>query len=179
MTEYTTAPVRVERDRNAPINTLAIVGFILAFFVTVAAIVLGFIALAQIKQTGERGRGLALAAVILGFVFSVFWIVATLALIAIPVFLGSNQAAEDAVTETDLANAKVVMLTYAADNNGIDPADVDTLEGAGFKPSGGTVNLRLVGGGAGGIFCIEGLSRAGNAFHVSQSAGVESGLCAG
>ena len=49
-------------------NTLAIVGFILAFFVSVVGIILGFIALSQIKRTGEQGRGLALAAIIIGFV---------------------------------------------------------------------------------------------------------------
>jgi peptidyl-prolyl cis-trans isomerase B (cyclophilin B) len=60
-------------------NILAIVGFILTFFVSIAGIILGFIALSQIKRTGEKGHGLALWAVILGFVFIVlgiiFWIV--------------------------------------------------------------------------------------------------------
>ncbi|MFI5061654.1 MAG: DUF4190 domain-containing protein [Actinomycetales bacterium] len=49
-------------------NTLAIVAFILAFFVSIVGIILGFVALSQIKRTGEQGRGLALAAVIIGFV---------------------------------------------------------------------------------------------------------------
>ncbi|MEY9953506.1 DUF4190 domain-containing protein [Leifsonia sp. EB34] len=49
-------------------NTMSIVAFILAFFVSVVGIILGFVALSQIKRTGEQGRGLALAAVIIGFV---------------------------------------------------------------------------------------------------------------
>ena len=49
-------------------NTMSIVAFILAFFVSLVGIILGFIALSQIKRTGEQGRGLALAAVIIGFV---------------------------------------------------------------------------------------------------------------
>jgi peptidyl-prolyl cis-trans isomerase B (cyclophilin B) len=48
-------------------NVLAIVAFIAAFFVSIVGIILGFIALSQIKRTGEQGRGLALAAVIIGF----------------------------------------------------------------------------------------------------------------
>ena len=48
-------------------NTLAIVGFILAFFVNIVGIILGFVALSQIKRTGEQGRGLAIAAIVIGF----------------------------------------------------------------------------------------------------------------
>lgn len=48
-------------------NTLAVVAFILAFFVSIAAVVLGHIALSQIKRTNERGWGLAVAALCLGY----------------------------------------------------------------------------------------------------------------
>ena len=48
-------------------NVMAIVGFILAFFVNIVGIILGFVALSQIKRTGEQGRGLAIAAIIIGF----------------------------------------------------------------------------------------------------------------
>lgn len=56
-------------QRVQPTNTLAIVAFVLAFFVSIAAIICGHIALGQIKRTGEGGHGLALAAVILGYTF--------------------------------------------------------------------------------------------------------------
>ena len=49
-------------------NTLSIVAFVATFFISILGIILGFIALSQIKRTGEQGRGLALAAVIIGFV---------------------------------------------------------------------------------------------------------------
>jgi peptidyl-prolyl cis-trans isomerase B (cyclophilin B) len=49
-------------------NTLAIVGFILAFFVSVGAVICSHIALSQIKRTGEGGRGLAIAGLIIGYV---------------------------------------------------------------------------------------------------------------
>lgn len=48
-------------------NVLAIVGFVLSLLgFNIVAIVLGFVGLSQIKRTGEKGRGLALAAVIIG-----------------------------------------------------------------------------------------------------------------
>ncbi|GAA1316416.1 DUF4190 domain-containing protein [Leucobacter albus] len=49
-------------------NTLAILSFVLSFFVAVAAIALGHIALSQIKRTHERGWGLAFAGLIIGYV---------------------------------------------------------------------------------------------------------------
>ena len=67
-------------------NVLAIVGFVLSLLGTnIVAIVLGFIALSQVKKSGERGRGLALAAVIIGFASIVIYIIifiATFALVA-------------------------------------------------------------------------------------------------
>ena len=56
----------VQQDRT---NPLAIVALIAAFVVPLAGIICGHIALAQIKRTGERGHGLALAGTILGYVF--------------------------------------------------------------------------------------------------------------
>jgi peptidyl-prolyl cis-trans isomerase B (cyclophilin B) len=50
-------------------NPLAIVALIAAFVIPLAGIICGHIALAQIKRSGERGHGLALAGTILGYVF--------------------------------------------------------------------------------------------------------------
>lgn len=54
-------------------NRLAPVAFILAILVPIAGAVLGHITLRQIAQTGESGRGLALAATIIGWVGTVAW----------------------------------------------------------------------------------------------------------
>ena len=59
---YSTTPLPTDRY-----NVLAIVGFVLAFFISLGAVICGHIALAQIARTGERGHGLALAAVIIGY----------------------------------------------------------------------------------------------------------------
>jgi peptidyl-prolyl cis-trans isomerase B (cyclophilin B) len=49
-------------------NGIAIAALISSFFVSVLGIILGFVALNQIKTSGEQGRGLALAGIIIGFV---------------------------------------------------------------------------------------------------------------
>ncbi|MCH5153140.1 MAG: DUF4190 domain-containing protein [Clostridiales bacterium] len=47
-------------------NTLAIVGFVLSFFSAVIGLVLSIIAYKQVKNSGERGRELAIAGIIIG-----------------------------------------------------------------------------------------------------------------
>lgn len=49
-------------------NVLAIVSLVSAFFISLVAIITGHIALSQIKRTGEKGRGLALAGLIIGYI---------------------------------------------------------------------------------------------------------------
>jgi hypothetical protein len=51
-------------------NTLAVVAFVMAFFCWLPALVCGHVALAQIRRTGERGRGLALAAVVMSYAWA-------------------------------------------------------------------------------------------------------------
>jgi hypothetical protein len=66
----------------AKTNTLAIIAFVASFFISIVGIVLGHIALSQIKTTGEGGRGLAIAALVIGYVsvaFSVIFVVAFIA----------------------------------------------------------------------------------------------------
>jgi hypothetical protein len=61
-------------------NVMAIIALVSAFLVPIAPVVCGHIALAQIRRTGERGRGMALAGLILGYigvVVLVLWVVLT------------------------------------------------------------------------------------------------------
>ena len=62
-----TAPV-------AKTNTLAIIALVLGIVVPLGGIIVGHIALAQIKRTGEAGRGLALAGTIIGYVLTIGYI---------------------------------------------------------------------------------------------------------
>jgi len=72
MTETTPAPQPTPYTTAAPAeqktNVLAIVSLVSAFFISIVAVITGHIALKQIAQTGENGRGLALAGLIIGYV---------------------------------------------------------------------------------------------------------------
>lgn len=61
-------------------NVLAIVGFVLSFIVTIAGLVVSIIAYVQIRKTGDKGRGLALAGIIISAVFIVLSIVFSIVL---------------------------------------------------------------------------------------------------
>jgi uncharacterized protein YacL len=67
-------------------NVLAIVGLILSIFFPLVGAIVGHVALAQIKKTGEEGRGLALAAVIVGWTLTGLAIIG-LIVAAIPIIV--------------------------------------------------------------------------------------------
>lgn len=67
-------------------NTLAIVSLIVAFFVPIVGAILGHVAITQIKKTAEGGRGVALAAVIIGWTFTGLSILGAI-LFVIPFFV--------------------------------------------------------------------------------------------
>ncbi|MDH6237976.1 DUF4190 domain-containing protein [Cryobacterium sp. CG_9.6] len=71
-------------------NVLAIVSFVSAFVVSLAAIICGHIALSQIKKTGEKGRGLAIAGLVLGYVGLIGGIIAGIILTLSFLALASN-----------------------------------------------------------------------------------------
>lgn len=73
---------------QAPMNTLALVAFIGSFFVGLVGIICGHISLGQIKKSGERGRGFALAGTIIGYVSTVGVIIAIIML-----FVAASMAA--------------------------------------------------------------------------------------
>ena len=79
-TPYSSAP-------EQKTNTLAIVALILGILIPIAGIVVGHISLSQIKKTGENGRGLALTGTILGYVFSLLWIIFWVVTIILPLVL--------------------------------------------------------------------------------------------
>lgn len=66
------APIYPAMSQVPRYNSLAIVAFIGSFFIALIGIVCGHIALSQIKRTGERGRGFAIAALVVGYSAFVF-----------------------------------------------------------------------------------------------------------
>ena len=66
-------------------NSLAVIALVLGIVgVPIVPIVLGHLALSQIKTTGGEGRGIALAGLILGYVGIAGWIVGLLLLFVMP-----------------------------------------------------------------------------------------------
>lgn len=63
-------------------NAVAMVAIVMVFFNPLAGLILGHIALAQIKKTGEDGRGAALAAAVIGWVLGALLILGFLAALA-------------------------------------------------------------------------------------------------
>ena len=67
-----------------PYNILAIIGFVISLLgFNVVAVILGAIGLSQIKKSGERGRGFALAAIWIGAISLVLGTIAIIAFISI------------------------------------------------------------------------------------------------
>jgi hypothetical protein len=89
MTDSAPPPVPASQPAATPAptekwNVLSIVAFVIVFFgFSIISIILGFIGLNQIKKTGERGRGLALAAIIIGFVSIVLGIITWIVIVSV------------------------------------------------------------------------------------------------
>ncbi|MGY3381199.1 hypothetical protein ACVWYS_003156 [Arthrobacter sp. TE12231] len=60
---------------SAKTNGLAIAALVSSFFISLLGIILGHIALNQIKTTGESGRGLAIAALVIGYASIAFTVI--------------------------------------------------------------------------------------------------------
>lgn len=67
------------------LNTLAVVSLASAVtgFGAVAAVVTGHISLAQIKRSGQAGRGLAVTGVVLGYAVVALWILSSIGIVAL------------------------------------------------------------------------------------------------
>lgn len=60
--------------QQAPLNQLAVVAFVLAFVAGIVGVIIGAIALREIARTGQRGRKLALSAVLIGSVLAIAFV---------------------------------------------------------------------------------------------------------
>jgi hypothetical protein len=59
-----------EQPSANPTNAVAMVAVVIVFFIPLAGLILGHIALSQISRSGEKGRNLALVATIAGWILS-------------------------------------------------------------------------------------------------------------
>jgi Domain of unknown function (DUF4190) len=78
--QYQAPPPQHKGDGSAPVrtNALGIAAFVSSFLIGVTGVILGFIALNQIKTTGERGRGLAIAALVVGCAYTAIFAYVTI-----------------------------------------------------------------------------------------------------
>ena len=60
-------------------NSMAVAGFILAFFVPLVGLILSIMGYQQIQKSGEKGRGLALAGIIISAVWMVLSVIINVA----------------------------------------------------------------------------------------------------
>ncbi len=71
-------------------NVVAIVAIVLGFLFPIGGIIAGAVALAQVKRTGEKGRGLAIAGISIGSVL-ILLLIGTIALLAVFGLAASSQ----------------------------------------------------------------------------------------
>jgi hypothetical protein len=68
-----------------PTNVLAVITLVLALVgISIGAVITGHISLSQLKKTGEQGRGMAIAGLIIGYVGCAFWVLFWIATLALP-----------------------------------------------------------------------------------------------
>lgn len=79
--------VQVVYAAPRPTNTMSILALIFAFVFSPLGVVFGHIGLSQIKRTGEQGRGLAIAGLVIGYL-GIAVIVLYLALIFFAIAIG-------------------------------------------------------------------------------------------
>lgn len=61
---------------SAPLSVISVVALIVAFIATAVGIVLGYLGLRDTQNSTKRGRGLARAAVVIGWLGTVIWVIA-------------------------------------------------------------------------------------------------------
>ena len=76
-------------------NGIAILAIILGFVLPIGGIVAGAVALAQIKRTGEKGRGLAIGGIIAGSVITALTFLVGIAFVIFTLVVGATTSSAD------------------------------------------------------------------------------------
>jgi type IV pilus assembly protein PilA len=105
-------------------------------------------------------------------------IIGILAAIAIPVFLGQQNSAKDGAAKSDLGNAKIAVVAYAADNNGVYPTSgtaTALLAPYGFVASGAAVTTIISASAT--AMCLKSVSESTKVFYLTASGGATTTAC--
>jgi prepilin-type N-terminal cleavage/methylation domain-containing protein len=102
-------------------------------------------------------------------------IIGILAAIAIPVFLGQQNSAKDAVAKSDLANIKIAIVGYYTAGNTATP-DAAALANYGYAKS--TTATPTIFATSASAFCVSVASDASNTFKITATASaIATGAC--
>ncbi len=71
--------------KNEQTNTISIIGFVLSIFDGLIGMILSIIALVQINKTGEKGKGLAIAGIIISALRMIFTLILLFVIIILSV----------------------------------------------------------------------------------------------
>lgn len=106
-------------------------------------------------------------------------IIGILSAIAIPVFLNQQDQARTAALKSDLANAKLAMVTYGTDHGGdYSAVTLADLTAAGFNASDNVTLALPTGKETTSAFCIEAThSVSKKVMHISQTSTPADGVC--
>jgi|GEM_PF-337034 len=115
------------------LNTLAVVSLATAAtgFGAIAAVITGHISLAQIKKSGESGRGLALTGMILGYVGVGLWILGGIGMALVRLFIGSRYGVEFGGVNGHFGGG---MMGGLDDQNGLGNNDGNGMMGGNWGP---------------------------------------------
>lgn len=106
-------------------------------------------------------------------------IIGILSAIAIPIYLNQQNQAKDAAAKSDLANAKVSLVSWSVDNGStfVGATVAALTANYGFNSTSGvTVTLPAADLTATG-FCIQAVSGSGKTFSVTQSSAITQTAC--
>jgi type IV pilus assembly protein PilA len=121
----------------------------------------------------ERDTGFTLVELLV-----VVLIIGILGAIAIPIFLGQQSRAKDALAISDLGQARSALIGYSMGKDGVYTTNLNELTDYGYALSTGVDETEITIAIDGISFCIEATSPTGKVFSVTEKSPVHDGECA-
>ncbi|QDZ42859.1 DUF4190 domain-containing protein [Corynebacterium sp. sy039] len=125
-------------QQSSQMNTMSVVGFVTSLFLPLIGLILSIVGLRQAKKTGERGRGFAIAGIVLGSLWVLLIVVGLIAFFLIPSNTDSYDYEESAASAhsttaasaSDSDNDADSSTTDSGSNSSVDLTDPASFSGA-------------------------------------------------